>query len=145
MNRHTVNTPAAGVGGFGTRLGIMLLLLMLPMLGSASQLHGLVLNQAQAEVARRIENELATLIYLGDHWVNGNLAITEERLGLGAIQIQVNYQGVVLKKIIQRQRALPRARIVQLAGEIYQKILKLDALKRREVIERLQKTSIVGN
>ncbi len=126
------------------RLNVAWLWLLLPVIGSAAQLHGLVLNQAQSDIAGRIESELSRLMYLGDRRINGNISITEQRPVLGVIEVQVSYQGVVLKKIIQRRRTLPRASVDQVVREIYQTVLELDRRKRREVIRRLREASRAG-
>ncbi len=125
-------------------MNVAWLWLLLPVIGSAAQLHGLVLNQAQSDIAGRIESELSRLMYLGDRRINGNILITEQRSVPGVIEVQVSYQGVVLKKIIQRRRTLPRASVDQVVREIYQTVLELDRRKRREVIRRLREASRAG-
>ncbi len=142
MIRFTVKILTAVRGRF--RLNVAWLWLLLPVIGSAAQLHGLVLNQAQSDIAGRIESELSRLMYLGDRRINGNISITEQRPVLGVIEVQVSYQGVVLKKIIQRRRTLPRASVDQVVREIYQTVLELDRRKRREVIRRLREASRAG-
>jgi hypothetical protein len=103
----------------------------------AGQLHGVIVNQANSDDAKRIEQQLSVLWYLDNQPINANLVISEVFSTTASRDVLFEYDGVIIKKLKRSRRTLPEVTVRSVVGEIYSKIKKIDKSKRVAVMKKL--------